>query len=74
MLNTAGQLVDVGMHGINFHRASAGGPRDTIGKWSAGCQVPQDDAHHDFVMALAKRAAERFGNSFTYTLLREDEL
>ena len=74
VLNTAGQLVDRGRFGINFHRASIGGPRDTVGKWSAGCQVLQDDAHFDFVMALAKRAAERYGNSFSYTLLREDEL
>ena len=74
VLNTAGQPIQKGRFGINCHRASIGGPRDTIGRYSAGCQVLQDDAHFDFLMALCRRAAERFGNSFTYTLLREEEV
>ena len=74
VLNTAGQPIQKGRFGINCHRASIGGPRGTIGRYSAGCQVLQDDAHFDFLMALCRRAAERFGNSFSYTLLREEEV
>lgn len=63
--------VQEGLFGINIHRASSRRPSDTVDKWSAGCQVLQDPLHFDFLMALAGRAAEIYGNSFTYTLIAE---
>ena len=63
-----------GIYGINIHRANAHRPSVQVGKWSAGCQVVQDPDHFAFLLALAERGRKRFGNSFTYTLLEEDDL
>lgn len=74
VLNVAGVGEETGLFGINCHRARGGGPSGQVGKWSAGCQVLQDDAHFDFLMGLCDRGTARFGNSFSYTLLSEGEL
>lgn len=66
--------VQTGMFGINIHRASSSHPSTQVDKWSAGCQVVQDPLHFDFLMSLAQKAADIYGNSFTYTLLTENDL
>jgi len=56
---------------LNIHR---GGTSDRVGRWSAGCQVlhPKD---MDFLVELAdKQIAVNGWESFTYTLLTEDQL
>ena len=58
---------------MNIHRASAHRPSQTVGKWSAGCQVIQDPGHFDFLLYLCEKG-QRHGDTFTYTLLREGEL
>lgn len=63
--------IDVGLHGANFHRASANNPSIIVDRWSAMCQVVQDKLHHDHFMALARASVEIYGNSITYTLLGE---
>ncbi len=63
-----------GVFGINIHRANPERPSGQVDRWSAGCQVIQDPDHFDFIMVLAKRAMERWGNSLTYTLLTAEEL
>ncbi len=73
ILDTTGIDEDTGMFGINIHHASAYKPSMIVGKWSAGCQVLQDIDHFAFLMALCERAREKFGNSFTYTLLEEND-
>lgn len=65
--------IQEGMFGINIHRASASKPSTTVDKWSAGCQVLQDPLQQAFLMELARKSAELFGNAFTYTLLTEDD-
>lgn len=65
---------DEGIFGINLHRASAVGPSVDVDKWSAGCQVIQDPIHFAFLVNLAKASAGIFGNSFTYTLLTDQDL
>ena len=65
--------VQKGMFGINIHRASSHRGSTQVDKWSAGCQVLQDPLQFEFLMSLAKKAANIFGNSFTYTLLTEDD-
>ena len=70
-LNTANMPEDTGMHAINIHRSNAHRPSTVIGKWSAGCQVIQDPVHFNFLMDLCEVSRERFGNSFSYTLLEE---
>lgn len=44
---------------------------ENVGSFSAACQVIKDDKEHMIWMSVAKRAAELYGNSFTFTLFRE---
>jgi len=74
ILDTFGMEEDTGMFGINIHHANAYKASTEVGKWSAGCQVFQDPDHFAFFMTLCEKARKKFGNSFTYTLLREDGL
>lgn len=63
-----------GLFGINGHRANAKRESIQVDKWSAGCQVIADPVDYDLFMALANKGAANFGNSFTYTLLKESDL
>lgn len=73
VLDTTGMEEDTGMFGINIHHANAFRPSILVDKWSAGCQVYQDPDHFAFFMTLCERARKKFGNSFTYTLLRVED-
>lgn len=64
---------DQGMHAVNIHRANADHISQQVDKWSAGCQVIADPNHFNFLMGLCMSAAEKYGNSFTYTLLEESD-
>tara|TARA_R100001082_G_scaffold104280_1_gene75521 strand:+ start:28463 stop:29050 length:588 start_codon:yes stop_codon:yes gene_type:complete len=56
---------------LNIHR---GGRSDRVGRWSAGCQVLHSP-DMDFLVELAdKQIAVNGWESFTYTLLTEDQL
>ena len=72
-LDTTGALEQQGLHAINIHRANRVRASTRVEKWSAGCQVMQDPDHFDFFMTLCERGAQKFGNSFTYTLLESDD-
>ncbi len=63
-----------GMFGINLHRAHPDYELETVDKYSAGCQVIQDPDEYEIHMEIAKKAAEVWGNSFTYTLINEKNL
>lgn len=58
-----------GIYGINIHRANSDRTSLVVDKWSAGCQVIADPADFANLMYLAHVAAQKYGNSFTYTLL-----
>jgi len=62
-----------GMFGINLHRAHPDYELETVDKYSAGCQVIQDPDEYEIHMEIAKKAAEVWGNSFTYTLINEKD-
>lgn len=64
----------VGWFGINIHRAQAAGITQWVNNHSAGCQVLQSANDFAELMDLARTARRHFGNSFTYTLLHEEEL
>ena len=70
-LDTTGVPEDTGIHALNIHKASAVYPSETVGKWSAGCQVFQDSHHFEFFMTLCDKAKDIYGNEFTYTLIEE---
>jgi hypothetical protein len=61
-------VIDVGLFGINIHRASENLVSKTIDSWSAGCQVLNDPAQFAELMAACKLSGQKF---FTYTLLKE---
>lgn len=63
-----------GIYGINIHRANADRASLVVDKWSAGCQVIADPADFSNLMYLANVAAQKYGNSFTYTLLQSKDI
>ena len=65
---------DTGMFGINIHRSNQLYTRTTIDQYSAGCQVFNDPADFNTFMGLCKQQMKLYGNSFTYTLLNEEDL
>ena len=65
-----------GLFGINIHRATKWGGKKSskVDKWSAGCQViAANDDWHEF-MDICRVARDKWGNSFTYTLLDSKDL
>lgn len=60
--------------GINIHRASKWGTSTQIDKWSAGCQVIANNEDFDEFMSLARKGAQLYGNSFTYTLIESNNI
>ena len=73
ILDVSGMAEETGLFGINIHRANPSKASTAVDTWSAGCQVLQDPDHFSFLMVLCERGKEKFGNSFTYTLLEEDD-
>lgn len=66
--------IEYGYQGLNIHAASKTGRSIRVDKWSAGCQVLAEVSDHNFLIALCKKAAALYGDSFTYTLLEEADL
>jgi hypothetical protein len=68
--------VQEGIFGINIHRATgkSGSKSTRVDRWSAGCQVIADnDDWHEF-LDVCQIAREKWGNSFTYTLLESNDI
>ena len=63
-----------GIYGINIHRANKMMVSQIVDKWSAGCQVIQDPKDFANLMYLCHVAANKYGNSFTYTLLESKDI
>jgi len=66
--------IDKGMFGINIHRSRKTGEADLVNSYSAGCQVFKNTTDFKDFMKLANKSSDKFGNSFTYTLLNEGDL
>lgn len=62
---------ETGMFGINIHRALAYGTTSIVDKHSAGCQVFASADDFDLFLRLCESHKQRYGNSFTYTLLED---
>lgn len=63
-----------GIFGINIHRATEKGESAFVNKWSAGCQVFARSAEYADFMKLCKAALAEWGDTFSYTLMRESSL
>lgn len=66
--------IEEGIYGINIHRSAKEYKRNTIGKYSAGCQVFTDPKEFIAFLRICGEQEKRYGNSFTYTLLDESDL
>lgn len=64
--------IDKGIFGINIHKA--GENSTLVDGWSYGCQVFSKSIDFSSFMRLVERSASIYGNSFTYTLLNEEDL
>ena len=87
ILDIAGENVDVhaGVFGINIHRANINGRSVQVDKWSAGCQVLQNQKKHhsvdgrefnhdwDYLVYLLRASAAIYNEYFTYTLVDEND-
>ena len=73
VLDTTGMPEETGVFAINIHRAHETHVSTRVDKWSAGCQVIQDPDHFQFLLTLCDRAAAIYGDSFTYTLVTEED-
>ena len=69
----AGTITE-GMYGINIHRSRKSGEATFVDSYSAGCQVFKNASDFKDFMSLANKSADRYGNSFTYTLISEGDL
>ena len=67
-------LVQDGMFGINIHRHASSTEREYVRGSSAGCQVFKDSRQFAQFLSVCNKAADIFGNSFTYTLIEEKDL
>ncbi len=63
-----------GLFGINCHRANEKTTSHQVDRWSAGCQVIANPQDFHLLIALCQRAAQTYGDRFTYTLLQEGDL
>ena len=72
--NMTPKNIDKGMFGINIHRSNKTCTCDTIDKYSAGCQVFNDPVEFNAFMRLCEAQRKLYGNSFTYTLINEEDM
>lgn len=57
----------------NIHHANYYGKSKYVDKWSAGCQVLADIKEWKEFINICQNACNKFGNSFTYTLIEEKD-
>jgi len=67
------ESIDEGWFGINIHRSKSTGEADYVGSYSAGCQVFKNSTDFKLFMDIIKRSRKLYGNSFSYTLLEEQD-
>lgn len=63
-----------GMFGINIHRSNPHTESTVVERWSAGCQVFKKVDDFNEFMKICDNARGVWGNSFTYTLIKEEDL
>jgi hypothetical protein len=64
--------IQEGLFGINIHKA---GKNSTyVENWSEGCQVFKKSEDFEEFMKICRKAREKHGNSFTYTLIESADI
>ena len=79
--DTKDQILDLddvtkewGYFGINIHRSNPYSESKNVDKWSAGCQVFKKVDDFNEFMTICNKAREEWSNSFTYTLIKQEDL
>ena len=67
------ESIDEGWFGVNIHRSKSSGEADYVGSYSAGCQVFKNSTDFKLFLDIIKRSKKLYGNSFSYTLLEEQD-
>lgn len=68
------ETIEDGIFGINIHRSNEIVTSKQIDKYSAGCQVFNNPVEFRAFIRLCEKQAELYGNSFTYTLINEEDM
>jgi len=58
----------------DIHRANEKGESTVVGKWSAGCMVIASSVNFKEFMTICKNSKEIWGNKFSFTLIKEEDL
>jgi hypothetical protein len=66
--------IEKGMFGINIHRSNPFSESLKVDKFSAGCQVFKRVKDFNEFMEICQKSKALWGNSFTYTLIKESDL
>lgn len=66
--------IEEGKFGINIHRAKRSGDTKYVNSFSAGCQVFKNSKDFMQFLDTCQISADRFSNSFTYTLICEEDI
>jgi len=74
ILDMDDSTIQEGFFGINIHRAASIGEMERVNGYSAGCQVFKAAREFHEFMAIVKLSAKKYDNSFTYTLITEEDL
>ncbi len=61
-----------GVFGIYIHKAGA--DSTYVENWSEGCQVFKRSADFEEFMKICRKARDKHGNSFTYTLIESTDI
>ena len=64
--------IEEGIFGINIHHAGA--DSTYVNDWSMGCQVFKKTKDFDEFMSICRKAKEIHGNSFSYTLIVNNDI
>lgn len=65
---------DTGVFGLNIHRSNEYVTAKYVDSYSAGCQVFANPKDFTAFMRICEEQRVRYGNSFTYTLLNEEDV
>ena len=68
------EKIDTGVFGLNIHRSNEFITPSFIDKYSAGCQVFANPKEYRSFIELCKKQRDLYGNSFTYTLINENDI
>lgn len=75
IMDTASARTQIGVYGLNFHKAHPTGLVKTIGRYSEGCQVVRNPRDHDYVLHLVDLQVQWIGTSaMSYTVFTERQV